>query len=42
MDRWMCGWIDSFCSQMDGWMESVSLRYRKEGWMDEWISVSLR
>ena len=23
-------------------MDSVSLRYRKEGWMDEWISVSLR
>ena len=23
-------------------MDSVSLRYRKEGWMGEWISVSLR
>ena len=23
-------------------MDSVSLRYRKEGWMDEWISVNLR
>ena len=23
-------------------MDSVSLRYRKEGWMDKWISVSLR
>ena len=33
MDRWMCGWMDSFVWS-DGWMESVSLRYRKEGWMD--------
>ena len=23
-------------------MDSVSLRYRMEGWMYEWISVSLR
>ena len=38
MDRWMCGWMDSFCGQMDGWMESVSLRYRKEEWMDGWIN----
>ena len=29
-------------SQMYGWMEGVSLRYRKDGWMDRWISVSLR
>ena len=29
-------------SQMDGWMDSVSVRYRKGVWMDGWISVSLR
>ena len=22
-------------SQMDGWMDSVSLRYRKDGWIDK-------
>ena len=27
-------------SQMYGWNESVSLRYRKGGRMDVWISVS--
>ena len=41
----MYGWIDTwmdrcvslryrFCGKSDGWMEGVSLRYRKDGWMD--------
>ena len=42
MDGWIEGWIDGCVDGwivcvvrwMDGWMESVSLRYRKEGWMD--------
>ena len=33
MDVWMDGWMNG---------SSVSFRYRKEGWMDEWIGVSLR
>ena len=45
MDDWMdkCKFVIVFVvSQMNGWMNSVSLRYRKEGWIDEWISVSYR
>ena len=34
-DGWMIIWID-------GKMYCVSLRYRKGGWIDGWISVSLR
>ena len=39
MDRYL-EWIDSvslryrFCGKSDGWMEGVSLRYKKDGWMD--------
>ena len=37
MDVWMDGVF--VVRWMDGWMdESVSLRYRKEGWMDGWIN----
>ena len=43
----MYGWIDTsmdcvslryrFCGKSDGWMEGVSLRYRKDGCMDELV-----
>ena len=26
---------------MDGWMDSVSLRYRKDGWMDGWCKFEI-
>ena len=40
MDGWCKFEIVFVVSQMYGWNDSVSLRYRKGGWMDVWISVS--
>ena len=40
MYGWIDTWMDRWCKfeiqvlWSDGWMEGVSLRYRKDGWMD--------
>ena len=43
MDGW-CKFNMQFyvVSQMYGWINSVSFRYRKDGWMTGWISISLK